>query len=70
VKVLIAAAHMSPFGTSRHFVTTQQFGRFWGKAEMDERATQPETDVNDPKRTSAPAFAVMGRTDRASRVLV
>jgi hypothetical protein len=24
-----------------------------GKAEMDERAAQPETDANDPKRTLA-----------------
>ena len=26
-------------------------GRFRGKAEMDDRAAQPETDVNDPNET-------------------
>jgi hypothetical protein len=36
---------MAAYGTSRQFMATQQHGRFWGKAEMDERATQPETDV-------------------------
>ena len=36
-------------GTSRQFVATQQFGRFRSEAEMDECATQPETDVNEVK---------------------
>jgi hypothetical protein len=36
-----------------HLVTSlqQQFGRFWGKAEMDRRATNAKTDVNDPTQS-------------------
>ena len=44
---------MSAFGTSRRTVRLEFSVAIGGAADMAGRAAQPETDANDPKRTSA-----------------
>jgi hypothetical protein len=47
-----AAMRMSPFGTSRHFVATQQFGRFRSEADIDGAALTESGFMNHALRAS------------------